>query len=81
MIEVPVSKLRVRDARIQLGWTQPKLAAASGLSIPTVVNAEKQRPIYALSAQRLLNAMNTERATRGMNALSLYDLDWNIDGE
>ena len=34
---------QIRAARALLGWSQPALAAASGLSLPTIVRMEGQQ--------------------------------------
>lgn len=78
MTEVQVDKQRLRDVRVQLHWTQAQLSVASGVSDLTIVRAEQGRPIQALTAQKLLEALNAGRVERGWEQLSLYDLDWNI---
>jgi transcriptional regulator with XRE-family HTH domain len=79
MPEVQVSKLRLRDVRVQLRLTQLRLATLSKVSEPTVNRAESGLPIRALSAQAILDALNAERIDRGIGPLGLADLDWNIE--
>lgn len=75
------SKLRVRNVRAQLRLTQEQLRELSGISGPTLSRAETGKPIRALTAQRLLETLNTERAKRGLSELQLDDLDWVIEGD
>lgn len=79
MLEVFVSnRLRLRAVRAQLHMTQETLSARSGISVPTIINAERGDRIRILSAQAILDAINAERIDRGMGPLGIYDLDWDI---
>jgi hypothetical protein len=51
---------QIRAARALLGWSQPTLAAASGLSLPTIVRMEGQQGPGRSSAG------NVEAVTRAL---------------
>jgi transcriptional regulator with XRE-family HTH domain len=74
-------KLRLRYVRTELGLTQYQLYQLSGVSEPTISRAEAGKPLRALSAQRLLKALNAQRKAQGMGELDIDDLDWVIDGD
>ena len=82
MQEVYVSnRIRLRHARAQLGISQEHLGKLAGVAIATMVRAEKGELIQLLTAQAILNALNTERAERNLQPFALDDLEWTVQGE
>jgi len=73
-----MSKEKLSRVRASLGLTQQALADLSGISKPTIVDAEKQRPIQLLTAFAILNALNRLRKERGQPELTIDSLDWNV---
>ena len=76
---IVAAKIKLADARAQLGMSQTTLAAAAGISKPVIVNAEKGLPIRRLSAFAMLEALNNRREARGWPSLSVYDIEWHIE--
>lgn len=72
------AKIRLADARAELGISQAALAFFSGVSKPTVINAEKGSPIQRIQAHRILHFLNAERQKVGKSVLSIDDIDWKI---
>lgn len=81
LAEVQVSKIRLRQARVQLRLSQVKLAQLAEVSERTIVHAEQGETIRELTAQAILDALNAARIDRGWNPLGLSDLDWKIQGD
>lgn len=73
-------RIKLADARAELGITQKQLAASAKLSKTVIVNAEKGLAIRRLSAHSILQALNAVRHSRGMPSLTINDIDWHIDG-
>jgi DNA-binding XRE family transcriptional regulator len=74
-------RMRVADARAELRVTQGVIVKATGLSKQVITNAEKGDPIQRTSAHAILRALNDIRRERGMETLSIDDLDFKIVGE
>ena len=75
-----MAKERLSHVRASLGLTQNDLAELSGISKPTIVDAEKRRPIRLITAYSILNAINSVRKQRGQSILSLDSIDWDVVG-
>jgi len=73
-----MSKEKLHRVRASLGLSQQALADLSGISKPTIVDAEKGRAIRLLSAYGILNALNEELKKRGRSELSIDAIDWNV---
>lgn len=78
---VQVKKLKLSDARANLGLTQRALATRAGVSPMVVSNAENGIAIRRLSAHALVNALNSVRREQGLEELSLYEIELSIAGE
>jgi len=74
-----MSKEKLSRVRASLGLSQEALANLSGLSKPTIVDAEKNRPIRLLTAYSILNALNEVRSQRSQPELTIDSLDWNVE--
>ncbi len=74
-----MSKEKLSRVRASLGLSQETLANLSGLSKPTIVDAEKSRPIRLLTAYSILNALNELRLQRSQPELTIDSLDWNVE--
>lgn len=73
-----MSKERLNRLRASLGLSQQALADLSGISKPTVIDAEKNRPIQLLTAFALLNALNGLRKDKGLPELTIDSIEWNV---
>ena len=73
-----MSKERLNHIRASLGLSQEALANLSGLSKPTIIDAEKHRPIQLLTAYAILNVLNGLRKERDQPELTIDSLDWNV---
>ncbi len=70
-----VASTKLRDLREELGLSQERLAALSGVSRITVSNAENGRKVIYNTGMGILRALNAERRKRGMKSLKLEDLE------
>jgi len=76
------AKIKLVDARAELGLSQTDLASLARVARQTVVNGERaNKPIQRIQAYRILHALNAERQKVGKPALSITDIDWKIVGE
>lgn len=73
-----MSKEKLNRIRASLGLSQQSLSDLSGISKPTIVDAEKNRPIQLLTAYALLNALNGLRKERGLPELTIDAIEWNV---
>jgi len=73
-----MDKQKLSRIRASLGLTQQALAELAGLSKPTIVDAEKGRPIQLLTAYAILNALNNLRAEKGQPELTIDSMDWSV---
>lgn len=48
----------LREYRIELGWTQNKLAQEAGITRPTAASAEEGKPIQATTAKAIATALS-----------------------
>lgn len=69
-------KVRLEDARAQLGLRQIDLSDLSGISVPVIRNAENGQRIRRLSAYAILDALNTKRAEKHLSALEYDEIEW-----
>jgi DNA-binding XRE family transcriptional regulator len=81
IVEAALEKIRLKDARAQLGLSQAKLAELAGVHWHSVGRCERGETIRITSAWAILNALNERRALRNLPALELKDLTWKIEGE
>ena len=81
MIDQVDMKVKLADARAELGVTQVALAVFASVSKQTVVNAEKGLAIQRIQAHRILKAINTYREQAGKAPLSITEIDWRIFGD
>jgi transcriptional regulator with XRE-family HTH domain len=51
----------LRDARVSRDLTQDQLAELSGVSVATIIRAEKGRPLTPLNEARLARALKRSR--------------------
>jgi len=76
------AKIKLANARAELGLTVTNLASLAGVARQTVVNGERgNKPIQRIQAHRILKAINIYRQQAGMAPLSITDIDWKIVGE
>ncbi len=75
------AKIKLADARAELGLSQAALATFAGVSKPVIVNAENGLAIQRIGAHRILKFLNIRRQQEGMPPLSITDIDWKIVGE
>lgn len=75
------AKIKLADARAELGISQSSLVVFASVSKQTIVNAEKGLAIQRIQAHRILKAINLYRQQAGMAPLSIADIDWKIVGE
>ena len=75
------AKIKLADARAELGISQSSLVVFASVSKQTIVNAEKGLAIQRIQAHRILKAINIYRQQAGMAPLSITDIDWKIVGE
>ena len=75
---IVVAKVKLADARAELGFTQAQVAQLANVSKQTVVNAEKGLAIQRIQAHRILTFLNRERDAVNKSVLSITDLDWKI---
>ncbi len=80
-VEALVKKVKPGYVRTELGLTQKKLAALSGLSHVTIIRAESGGSIQQLSAHAIFKALNKERVAQGLPKLAFDMLDWNVQGD
>ena len=73
-----MSRSSLKRARTALLLRQTELAELAGLSVATIIRCENGESIQLLSAQAILQALNTKRAERNLEPLELEDLDWII---
>ena len=73
-----MSKVKLKRVRASLGLSQQALSDLSGVSKPTIVEAEKGRPMRLLTAYALLKALNEVRSQQELPELTVDDIDWNI---
>ncbi len=73
-----MSMVKLKRVRASLGLSQQALSDLSGVSKPTIVEAEKGRPIRLLTAYALLKALNSVRTQEGLPELTIDDFDWNV---
>ncbi len=78
---IVISKIKLADARAELGMTQLSLSVFASVSKQVIVNAEKGLAIQRIGAHRILRVLNAERQARSMPSLSITDIDWKIVGE
>lgn len=75
------SKIKLADARAELGFSQANVSVFAGVSKQVIVNAEKGLAIQRIQAHRILRYLNVERQKAGKEELSITDIDWRIVGE
>lgn len=75
------AKIKLADARAELGLTQAALATFASVSRMVVVNAENGISIQRIGAHRILKILNLQRQQAGMPPLLITDIDWKIVGE
>ena len=76
------AKIKLANARAELGLTVTNLASLAGVARQTVVNGERgSKPIQRIQAHRILRALNAARGEAYMAPLSIDDIDWKIVGE
>ena len=75
------AKIKLADARAELGISQSSLVVFASVSKQTIVNAEKGLAIQRIQAHRILKAINIYSQQAGMPTLSITDIDWHIVGE
>ena len=75
------AKIKLADARAELGISQQNLCALANVAKQTLVNAEKGLAIQRIQAHRILRAINAARGDFGMPPLSITEIDWRIVGE
>jgi DNA-binding XRE family transcriptional regulator len=73
-----MSKEKLNRIRASLGLSQQALAELAGISKPTMIDAEKNRPIQLLTAYAILNAVNGLRKERGWSELTIDSIEWNV---
>ncbi len=73
-----LAKIKLADARAELGLSQAALATFASVAKGVVVNAEKGRAIQRIQAYRILHFLNAERHKVGKSLLSITDIDWKI---
>ena len=71
-----MQKIRISDARSDIGWSQETLAIESGVSEPTVSRAETGKTILRFKARQIWNAINRGREAKGLQPLEFDDLDF-----
>ncbi len=81
IVEVALDKIRLKDARAQLGLSQAELARLAHVHWHSVGRCERGETIRITSAWAILNALNERRALKNLPALGLKDLTWSIEGE
>jgi len=52
--------MNIEDYRVKLGWSKAKLAREAGISVGTVIDAEKGKNIYKATAGKITNAISKE---------------------
>ena len=72
------AKIKLADARAELGLSQQALATFASVARQTVVNGERGTPIHRIQAYRILHFHNAERKKVGKPALTIDDIDWKI---
>lgn len=75
------AKIKIADARAELGMSQQALAFWSHLSKQTIVSAEKGMAIQRLTAYAILKGLNAGRKENGMPPLTIAEIDFKIVGE
>ena len=75
---IVAAKVKLADARAELGFTQAQVAQFANVAKQTVVNAEKGLAIQRIQAHRILTFLNRERDAVNKSVLSIDDLDWKI---
>jgi DNA-binding XRE family transcriptional regulator len=75
------AKVKLADARAELGFSQANVALFASVSKQVVVNAENDRAIQRIQAHRILHYLNAERTKAGKPPLTITDIDWKIVGE
>lgn len=73
-----MAKEKLNRVRASLGLIQQALADLSGISKPTIGDAEKGRLIQLLTAFALLHAINKVRKERGLDGFTIDSIDWNL---
>lgn len=73
-----MAKEKLNRVRAGLGLTQRTLANLSGVSQPTIGDAEKGRVIQLLTAFAILDALNKVRRERELDELTIDSIDWNL---
>jgi transcriptional regulator with XRE-family HTH domain len=76
-----LEKMRLRDARAQLGLTQAELARLAGVSWQVVSKSERGGSISITSAWLILNILNERRVERNLPPLEVKSLTWRVQGE
>lgn len=72
------AKIKLANARAELGLSQTDLAQLASVARQTVVNGERGGIIQRIQAFRILHALNAKRQEAGKPALSIDDIDWKI---
>ncbi len=69
--------MKLEDYRVKLGWSKAKLAREAGISVGTVLDAEKGSRIYKATAGKIANAISKglgyEITYRDIEGLNLAD--------
>lgn len=81
LAEVALEKLRLRDARAQLGLTQADLSRLAGVNWQVISKSERGGSISVTSAWLILNVLNEKRAEKNLPSLDLKSLTWRVQGE
>lgn len=71
-------KVSLKRVRSQLGMTQDKLSELSGISVPTIIDAEKGRIIRLTTAYAILKPINEVRKESDQAELDIDDLTWKV---
>jgi len=76
-----LKKMRLRDARAQLGLTIQELARLAGVHYNVIGKSERGGTIRITSAYAILGVLNERRVLRKLPPLTLKSLTWSIEGE
>lgn len=71
-------KATLKRVRAQIGMTQEKLSELSGISVPTIIEAEKGHNIRLATAYSLLTPINVARKEKNLAELDIDDINWKV---
>lgn len=72
------AKIKLANARAELGLSQVALATFANVARQTVVSGERGSTIQRIQAYRILHVLNAERQKVGKPELTIDDIDWKI---